>query len=162
MKKYLKILVIIFFSFFLVSCFNNKDKDEVIFENNIYKFNQDEEEFGIKYKVASNLKKTILSNSINYSKEYISDELYFAIRLLYYKDISIDDAIDFVTPLYDDKYDANINNIDYTALHSVDNENADVNIYYHKHNEDVYIFEFTSSFDISKLIKIFLSNVNYN
>ena len=88
MKKVLLILVILF-SFVLVGCSKNNNKkgdnlkdDEVILEGIKYKLDQDETGYGIKYKIASNFRKSELVNAINYFSEKIDGQSYFVIRIL--------------------------------------------------------------------------------
>ena len=170
MKKNFKILLIIICIFIcLLGCTpkkkeGNKEKladDEVVLENIKYKLDKDESEYGIKYKIASNFRKTTLTNAINYFSEDINDSPYFVIRLFHYKNKSIDYAINDATESYDKKEDVKINNIDYTKVHFVNYTKADVNIYFHKHNEDVYAFVFTSGLDLSRLEDIFLKSISY-
>ena len=170
MKRNFKILLIIICIFIcLLGCTpkkkeGNKEKladDEVVLENIKYKLDKDESEYGIKYKIASNFRKTTLTNAINYFSEDINDSPYFVIRLFHYKNKSIDYAINDATESYDKKEDVKINNIDYTKVHFVNYTKADVNIYFHKHNEDVYAFVFTSGLDLSRLEDIFLKSISY-
>ena len=170
MKKNFKILLIIICIFIcLLGCTpkkkeGNKEKladDEVVLENIKYKLDKDESEYGIKYKIASNFRKTTLTNAINYFSEDINDSPYFVIRLFHYKNKSIDYAINDATESYDKKEDVKLNNIDYTKVHFVNYTKADVNIYFHKHNEDVYAFVFTSGLDLSRLEDIFLKSISY-
>ena len=70
MKK-LFLLLIVFICLLTVGCGSKDTKDglasdEVILENIKYKLDQDEEGYGIKYKIASNFRKSVLVNAINY------------------------------------------------------------------------------------------------
>ena len=136
--------------------------DEVILEGIKYKLDQEDSEYGIKYKVAKNFRKTSLINAINYYSENINDRAYFVIRIFHYKNKSIDYAINDSTESFDKKYDTKVNDLDYTVVHFINYTKADVNIYYHKHKNDVYAFVFTSGIDISRLEDIFLKSVVYN
>ena len=166
--KYLLLFIIIFGC--LIGCGKVKKEtkkeenladDEVILENIKYKLDKDESEYGIKYKIANNFRKTTLTNAINYFSEDINDSPYFVIRIFHYKNKSIDYAINDATESYDKKEDVKINNIDYTKVHFVNYTKADVDIYFHKHNEDVYAFVFTSSVNMSRLEDIFLKSISY-
>ena len=69
MKKFL-LLFILVISLILTGCGKKTDElasNEVILEGIKYTLNQDDNEYGIKYKVASNFRKTSLINAINYS-----------------------------------------------------------------------------------------------
>lgn len=171
MKKKLKIFLVLIIIFAcLIGCTSKKKKeekvlnlldDEVILENINYKLDKEESEYGIKYRIASNFRKTSLTNAINYFSEDINDSPYFVIRIFHYKNKSIDYAINDSTESYDKKEDVKINNIDYTKVHFINYTKADVNIYFHKHNEDVYAFVFTSGLDLSRLEDIFLKSISY-
>ncbi len=169
MKKVLLILVILF-SFVLVGCSKNNNKkgdnlkdDEVILEGIKYKLDQDETGYGIKYKIASNFRKSELVNSINYFSEKIDGQSYFVIRIFHYKNKSIDYAINDTTTSYDKKWETKFGDLDYTAVHFVNpiGENVETNLYYHKSGKDVYAFCFTASIDLSRLEEIFLKSIEY-
>lgn len=163
MKKFL-LLFIIVISLILTGCGKKTDElasNEVILEGIKYTLNQDDNEYGIKYKVASNFRKTSLINAINYYSENINDRAYFVIRIFHYKDKSIDYAIKDSTTEYDKKYETKIDNLDYTVVHFINYTKADVNIYYHKHKNDVYAFVFTSGIDLTRLEDIFLKSIIY-
>ena len=172
MKKKLLILFIMFFSLItLVGCGSNKDDekeeeklsdDEVLLENIKYKLDKDEEGYGIKYKIASNFRKTELINAINYFSEDINESPYFVIRLFHYQGKTIEYAINDSTESYDNRYETKINDLDYTVVHFINYSGADVNIYYHLNGNDVYAFVFTSGIDLSRLVDIFLKSVDYN
>ena len=165
MKKTLCLLIIIVS--FLTGCGNDSKPEkklgdnEVILEGIKYTLDKTDEEYGIKYKIADNFRKTSLINAINYYSENINDRSYFVIRIFHYKNKSIDYAIKDSTTEYDKKYDTKINNLDYTVVHFINYTKADVNIYYHKHKNDVYAFVFTSGIDITRLEDIFLKSINY-
>ena len=163
MKKFL-LLFILVISLILTGCGKKTDElasNEVILEGIKYTLNQDDNEYGIKYKVASNFRKTSLINAINYYSENINDRAYFVIRIFHYKDKSIDYAIKDSTTEYDKKYETKIDNLDYTVVHFINYTKADVNIYYHKHKNDVYAFVFTSGIDLTRLEDIFLKSIIY-
>lgn len=168
--KSLKIFLVFILVFLCVAGCVKKEKeekkdialleDEVILEKIKYKLDQDESEYGIKYKIASNFRKTTLSNAVNYFSEDINENPYFVIRIFHYKNKSIDYAINDATESYDKKEDIKINNLDYTIVH-FSNNNQDINIYFHKHENDVYAFVFTSKIDLSRLEDIFLKSISY-
>lgn len=163
MKKFL-LLFIIVISLILTGCGKKTDElasNEVILEGIKYTLNQDDNEYGIKYKVASNFRKTSLINAINYYSENINDRAYFVIRIFHYKNKSIDYAIKDSTTEYDKKYETKIDNLDYTVVHFINYTKADVNIYYHKHKNDVYAFVFTAGIDLTRLEDIFLKSIIY-
>lgn len=170
-KNILLVTILISFIFFLCACGSSKKtskpkkveepKDTVTLEKIKYKLDQDDEGYNLKYKVASNFRKSTLINAINYYSENIDDTPYFVIRLFYYKNKDIDYAINDSTESYDKKWEETINGLDYTAVHFINFTNADVNIYYHKHGNDTYAFVFTSHLDLTRLKNIFLENVVY-
>ena len=169
MKKTILILLIVLSLFMISGCGKKEEEkkediladDEVILENIKYKLDQDDSEYGIDYKVASNFRKTTLSNAVNYFSENINDQAYFVIRLFYYKNKSIDYAIKDTTESYDNKYETTIGDKNYTVVHFINFTGADVELYYYKHNKDVYVFDFTSHIDLTRLRDIFLKSVVY-
>ena len=161
MKKILILLIIVLC---LVGCGRKAyvlSSDEVILEGIKYKLNKTDEEYGIKYKIADNFRKSVMINAVNYYSENINDRAYFVIRIFYYKNKSIDYAIKDSTTSYDKKYDTKVGEIDYTVVHFINYTKADVNIFYHKHKNDVYAFVFTSGIDLSRLEDIFLKSIEY-
>lgn len=169
MKHFFKIFIFLLVSILLIGCGKKEvipmeeqlADDEVVLENIKYKLDKDETGYGISYKIAENFRKTELINAINYFSENINDQPYFVIRIFHYKNKSIDYAINDSTESYDKKYDTTIDGVDYTVVHFLNFTKADVNIYYHKHNNDVYAFVFTSGIDISRLEEIFLKSIQY-
>ena len=162
MKKFLLLFIIVIS--LLTGCGKKTDElapNEVILEGIKYTLNQDDSEYGIKYKVANNFRKTSLINAINYYSENINDRAYFVIRIFHYKNKSIDYAIKDSTTEYDKKYETKIDNFDYTVVHFINYTKADVNIYYHKYKNDVYAFVFTSGIDLTRLEDIFLKSISY-
>ena len=95
--KNLKIFLVFILFFLCVAGCVKKEKeekkdivlleDEVILENIKYKLDQDENDYGIKYKIASNFRKTTLSNAVNYFSEDINENPYFVIRIFHYKQV---------------------------------------------------------------------------
>ncbi len=168
MKKLL-LIVLVLFTFRLVGCSNSSSKqeelkdDEVILEGIKYKLDQDETGYGIKYKIASNFRKSDMINALNYFSENIDDQAYFVIRIFHYKNKTIDYAIKDSTTSYDKKWETKINDLDYTVVHFVNpiGENVETKLYYHKSGKDVYAFCFTAAIDLSRLEAIFLKSVEY-
>lgn len=166
MKKKIFLILLLMSLFTLTSCGKNEEKEEladdtVILENIKYQLNQDEEGYGIKYKIASNFRKSVLINAINYFSENINDRAYFVIRIYQYKNKTMDYAIKDSVPEYDKKEEKIINNLDYTMVHFINYNGANTNVYYHKHNKDIYAFVFTAGIDLSRLEKIFLNSIQY-
>lgn len=141
--------------------FTSLADDEVVLEGIKYKLNQEDSEYGIKYKVASNFRKTNPINCYSYYSENIDNKAYFVIRIFHYKNKSIDYAIKDTVEEYDKKEEIKINDLDYTKVHFINYTKADVNLYYHKHQNDVYVFTFTGIIDLSRLEDIFLKNIEY-
>lgn len=174
MKK-VYILIILIFGLLFVGCEKKEEvnnvpqtqesefleDDEVLLENIKYKLDQDDEGYNIKYKIAENFRKSTMTNAINYYSQKIDGNEYFVIRLLYYKNKTIDYAISDSTESYDNKYETKIGDNDYTVIHFKNFADADVNIYYHKGKKDVHAFVFTGRIDLSRLVQIFLSSVQY-
>lgn len=170
MKRLTKLVLILIMAFILIGCGKDNDdepkeevleSDTVILENIKYKLDQDDNEYGINYKIASNFRKTDMGNAINYFSENINDQPYFVIRMFYYKNKTIDYAINDTTESYDKKFEEKVNDLDYTVVHFINYTGADVNIYYHQNNNDVYAFCFTAGIDITRLKDIFLSSIVY-
>ena len=174
MKKFLLILLIMLSLFMISGCGkkNTEEKkeeevkevladDEVVLENIKYKLDQDDSSYKIDYKIASNFRKTVLTNAVNYFSENIDDQAYFVIRIFYYKNKSIDYAIKDTTESYDKKYEIEIGDKKYTVVHFVNFTGADVELYYYKHKKDVYAYCFTSHIDLTRLRDIFLKSVVY-
>lgn len=168
MKKLLLILLVLF-TFLLVGCSNSSSKQEELKDNEVilegikYKLDQDETGYGIKYKIASNFRKSEMINAINYFSENIDNRAYFVIRIFHYKNKSVEYAIKDTTTSYDKKWETKMGNLDYTVVHFVNpiGENVETKIYYHKSGKDVYAFCFTAAIDLSRLEEIFLKSVEY-
>lgn len=169
MKKVFLILLLVLL-FFVTGCSKNNGKkeeklkdDEVILEKIKYKLDQDETGYGIKYKIASNFRKSEMINAINYFSENIDNRAYFVIRIFHYKNKSVEYAIKDTTTSYDKKWETKMGDLDYTAVHFVNpiGENVETKIYYHKSGKDVYAFCFTAAIDLSRLEEIFLKSVEY-
>ena len=169
MKERLKVIALIIVILAAIGCGSkeNKETEKKIDENTVvlegisYTLDQDDEGYGIKYKVASNFRKTELINAINYFSENINDQAYFVIRLFHYNNKSIDYVIKDIAPSYDDKRELKINDLDYTFIHFINYTEADVNIYIHKHDKYTYAITFTSHIDMTKLEDLFLKSIDY-
>lgn len=169
MKKYIKILLTIVFVCLLCACGKKQEeKPEILLDPNavelngiMYVLNQDDSEYGINYKVASNFRKTDTGNAINYFSEKVDGSEYFVFRIFHYNNKDIEYAIKDTTTEYDNRREETFNGITYTVVHFNNFNGADTNIYYYTSNNTTYAFCFISHIDISKLTEIFLNNVVY-
>ena len=167
MKK-LYVILFVLISLFIVGCGKtdpneNLPSDEVILENIKYKLDQDEEGYGIHYKIASNFRKTVLVNAINYFSENINDSPYFVIRIYHYTNKDLEASIKWSVDNYDKREEVQVGDRDYTKVHFVNYNGAETNLYfYEKGPKEYYVFVFTSSLDLSRLENIFLNNINYD
>ena len=76
MKKRLLISLLVVLSLFMISACGKKETpkkvepklaaDEVVLENIKYKLDQEDSEYGISYKIASNFRKSEMINAVNY------------------------------------------------------------------------------------------------
>ena len=136
--------------------------DEVIIKDTLYKLNQDENGYGLKYKIASNFRKVDTGNALNYYSEKDSNgNTYFVIRLFYFKNKTIDYAIKDTTETYDSKEEVEINGLKYTKVHFTNFNNANTYLFYYKNKNDVYAYCFTASSEEERLENIFLSQLVY-
>ncbi len=169
-----KLLCILLIAILLVGCSKkenqeeNKTKDtlaanEIVVHGIKYKFDQDTEEYKLKFKIASNLRKVDTGNAMNYYSEEVDGNKDFVFRIFYYKNKSLDYAIKDSTSSYDNKYEVEIDGLKYTVVHFINpiGDNVQTNIYYYKHNKDVYAFCFTAQIDLTKLAEIFLKSIVY-
>lgn len=170
-----KILLVIVSLLLLTSCGSKKieekeivkepslAEDEVVLRDVKYKLDQETTEYGIKFKIANNFRKTDTGNAINYFSEKVDGQSYFVIRLFHYKNKNIDYAIDDTTISYDNKYETKIGDKDYTVVHFVNPTNTgdETKIYYYKHNNDTYAYCFTAKIDLSRLEEVFLKQIIY-
>ncbi len=164
MKK--KFFLIIFLSLVLIAGCGRKDElasDEVILENIKYKLDHDDEEYGIKYKIASNFRKSVLVNAVNYFSENINDSPYFVVRIYHYTDKNLEESIKWSVEEYDKREEVKVGDRDYTKIHFVNYNGAETNLYFYgKGPKEYYVFVFTSSLDLSRLEEIFLNGVNFD
>ena len=170
MKKKIFLVLLIAISLFLTSgCTSTKKEelkladDEVIINNKMYKLNQDENGYGIKYKIASNFIKRDTGNALNYYAEKNEDNSSdFVIRIFHYKNKSLDYAIKDTVEKYDSKAEVEINGLKYTKLHFVNYNNANTYLFYYELNKDVYVFCFTAWNEEERLENIFMNQIVYN
>lgn len=165
MKKNLFLLLFLsLFMFMTISC-EKKDnllEDEVVLENIKYKLDQDDSEYGIKYKVASNFRKTTLVNAINYFSEKINNSSYFVIRIYHYPGKDIEYAIKDSVEKVEKREEIIIGDKEYTKVYFTNYNGAKTHLFYYKYNNTVYTYVFTSGIDLSRLEDIFLKNVEYD
>ncbi len=134
--------------------------DEVVLEGIKYKLDQDDEGYGIKYKIASNFRKSVLVNAINYFSENINDSPYFVVRIYHYPDKDLEDSIKWSVEEFDKREAVKVGDREYTKIHFVNYNGAETNLYFYgKERTNYYVFVFTSSLDLSRLEEIFLKNV---
>ena len=168
MKKKVFLLLFVFICLFIVGCGKKEEKkdeladDEVILENIKYKLDQEDSEYGIKYKIASNFRKTVLVNAVNYFSENINNSPYFVVRIYHYTDKDLEESIKWSVETYDKREEVKVGDKDYTKIHFVNYNNAETNLYFYgKQRKEYYVFVFTSSLDLSRLEEIFLKSVVY-
>ncbi len=136
--------------------------DEYMYAGVLYKINQDESGYGIKYKIASNFRKTDTGNALNYYSERNEDNTSnFVIRIFRYKNKDINYAIKDTTTSYDSKTEVEINGIKYTKVHFTNYNNANTYLFYHRHKKDTYVFCFTAWVEEERLENIFLNGITY-
>lgn len=166
-KRFL--LLLVFICLLTIGCKKEEEKkelkladDEVILENIKYKLDQDEEGYGIKYKIASNFRKNVLVNAINYFSENINNSPYFVIRIYHYTDKDLEASIKWSVEEYDKREEVTVGDRNYTKIHFINYNKAETNLYFYgKGKKEYYVFVFTSSLDLSRLEEIFLNNVDF-
>ena len=176
MKKKLLLIGLIFIcSFTLVGCGcskeekENKEKevevkladDEVILENIKYKLDQNDSEYGISYKIASNFRKTTMINAVNYFSENINDSPYFVIRIYSYPGKDIEYAIKDSVETVEQRESVTVGDKEYTKVYFTNYNGAKTHLYYYTSNNTTYTFVFTSGIEMSRLEDIFLKNITY-
>ncbi len=168
MKKRLWILLFILIATITLTACGKKEEpkdelseDKVILKNIKYKLNQDDEEYGIKYKIASNFRKSVMINAINYFSEKINGSSYFVVRIYHYSNKDLEYAIKDSVESYDKREEVRVGDVNYTKVHFVNYNGAETNLYYYVHNKDVYTFVFTAGIDLSRLEEIFLQSIVY-
>lgn len=171
-KKVFGALIVIIFviTIFMITGCGKKEKvvngpglneDEVVLEGIKYKLDQDDEEYGIKYKVASNFRKSVMINAVNYFSEKINDSSYFVIRIYKYPNKDIEYAIKDSVETVEDREIVTVGDKEYTKVYFTNYNGAKTHLYYYKHNNTVYTFVFTAGIDLSRLENIFLNNISY-
>ena len=169
MKKII-LFLLVFVCLFTVGCGKKEETkkeelapDEVILENIKYKLDQEDSEYGIKYKIASNFRKTVLPNAVNYFSENINDSPYFVVRIYHYVDKDLEDSIKWSVDEFDKREAVAVGDREYTKIHFVNYNGAETNLYFYgKQRKEYYVFVFTSSLDLSRLEEIFLTNVSFD
>ena len=167
MKKKVLLLILVLVCIFITSCGKKEEKnelanDEVILENIKYKLDQDEEGYGIKYKIANNFRKTVLTNAINYFSENINGSPYFVVRIYHYIDKDLEASIKWSVDDYDKREEVMVGDKKYTKIHFINYNKAETNLYFYgKGPKEYYVFVFTSSLDLSRLEDIFLKSIIY-
>lgn len=171
MKKIINLLVLIVIVFALSGCGCERKEtveepiladDEYMYKDVLYKINQDESGYGIKYKIASNFRKVDSGNALNYYSERNEDNSSnFVIRIFHYKNKDINYAIKDTTTEYDSKTEVEVNGVKYTKVHFTNYNDANTYLFYHKHKKDVYVFCFTAWVEEERLEDIFLRQVVY-
>ena len=136
-------------------------KDEVILENIKYKLDQDDEGYGLKYKIASNFRRSDLVNAINYFSEQIDGSSYFVIRIYKYPNKDIDYAINDSVETVEKQEQVTVGDKEYTKVYFTNYNGAKTHLYYYTYNKTTYTFVFTAGIDISRLENIFLENISY-
>ena len=172
MKRKIFICLLVVLSLFMVSACGKKSEpkkeepklaaDEVVLENIKYKLDQDESEYGIKFKIASNFRKTTMINAVNYFSENIDDSPYFVIRIYKYPNKDIEYAIKDSVETVEDRKQVTIGDKEYTKVYFTNYNGAKTHLFYYTNKKTTYTFVFTSSIDLSRLENIFLENINYD
>lgn len=167
MKKIL-LLIMLFSCLLIIGCGKKEDtneelaNDEVILEGIKYKLDQDDEEYGIKYKVASNFRKSVMINAINYFSEKINDSEYFVMRIYHYTNKNLEESINWSVDKYDKREEVTVGDRNYTKVHFVNYNDAETNLYfYQKGKKEYYVYVFTARIDLTRLEEIFLNSVTY-
>ena len=171
-KKIFIILLVGLFVFNLCGCTktegnNTNETEEVKLADNEfevrgkkYKLDQDETGYGINFKVASNFVFRDTGNSLSYYAEKNEDGTSdFVVRILYYKNKSLDYAIKDTVTEYDSKTEVEINGIKYTKVHFTNYNDANTYLFYYVKGKEVYVFCFTAWEELERFENIFLNNV---
>ncbi len=168
-KKLLFIVFIILFSLVLTGCGKKEEKekeerlpdDTVVLEGITYKLDQEDTGYGIKYKIASNFRRSDMVNAINYFSEKIGDSSYFVIRIYQYPNKDIEYAIKDSVDNVEKREIVTVGDKEYTKVYFTNYNGAKTHLYYYKYDKTVYTFVFTASIDLSRLEDIFLKGVVY-
>ncbi len=138
------------------------DDDTVILENIKYKLDQDDTEYGITYKIASNFRKSTMINAVNYFSENIGESPYFVIRIYQYPGKDIEYAIKDSVETVEQRETVTVGDKEYTKVYFTNYNGAKTHLYYYTHNQTTYTFVFTAGIDLSRLEDIFLKSIIYN
>ena len=172
-KKYLLIILVLLFAITLTGCGKKEEKkkeekqeeqlasDTVILEGITYKLDQDDTGYGIKYKVASNFRRSDLINAINYFSEKINDSSYFVIRIYRYQNKDIEYAIKDSVSEVEKREQVMVGDKEYTKVYFTNYNGAKTHLYYYTYNKTTYTFVFTAGIDLSRLEDIFLKGIVY-
>lgn len=168
MKRYLSIILIIVFALTLSACGKKEEvkvpDDEVTLEGITYKLDQEDTGYNLKYKIASNFRRSDMINAINYYSEKINGSSYFVIRIYEYKgkdiEYAINDSVD--KDLIESREEVEVGNDKFTKVHFKNSiGDAETDLFYKTHNNVTYTFVFTAGIDLSRLETIFLTNIEY-
>ena len=165
MKRIISIFTILFITLALIGCGKKEEveepNDEVTLEGITYKLNQDDTGYGLKYKVASNFRRSDIINAINYYSEKIDGSSYFVIRIYQYpnKDLeyAINDSVE--KDKVEKREEVAVGDKVYTKVYFTNYNGAKTHLFYYQHNNVYYTFVFTASVDLSRLENIFLTNI---
>ena len=171
MKRKILISLFVVLSLFMISACGKKTEpkkeepklaaDEVVLENIKYKLDQEDSEYGIKYKIASNFRKSVMINAVNYFSENIDDSPYFVIRIYSYPNKDIEYAIKDSVETVEKREQVTVGDKEYTKVWFTNYNGAHTHLFYYTSNKTTYTFVFTSSIDLSRLEDIFLENIMY-
>lgn len=170
-KKVLFVLLTFIALFTITGCASSKEEkkeeepkladNEVVLEGISYKLDQEDSEYNITYKIASNFTKTTMINAVNYFSEKINDSAYFVIRIYQYPGKDIEYAIKDSVETVEQREEVKVGDLDYTKVYFTNYNGAKTHLYYYTSNNTTYTFVFTSSIDLSRLEDIFLKNITY-
>lgn len=168
MKRIFSFLLIIVFAITLTACGKKEEEkipdDEVVLEGITYKLDQEDTGYDLKYKIASNFRRSDMINAINYFSEQINGSSYFVIRIYEYKGKDIEYAINdsVEADLIESREEVTVGNDKFTKVHFKNSiGDAETDLFYKTHNNITYTFVFTAGIDLSRLEEIFLTNVEY-
>ena len=166
MKKFL--LLVLISLLFLSGCGKKEEqkKEKEVIEEGIvingvkYELNQEENEYGIKFMIASNFDKKSYINSLGYFSELDKNDNspVFVIRVFKYENKTIKEAIKDLTDKDLTGEEIKVGDVDYTYV-KTDN---DIEEYFHKKDKYIYAFTFIGKQDISKLKNEFLNNIVFD
>ena len=169
-NKTLLVLLLLVSIFFITGCGCSKIEeeenkladDEVIIKDVLYKLNQDENGYGINYKIASNFRKVDSGNALNYYGEKNEDNSSnFVIRVFHYKNKNLEYAINDTVEEYDQRSEVEIDGVKYIKIHFTNYNDANTYLFYYVHGSDVYVFCFTAWTEEERLENIFLKQIRY-